>query len=72
MRWRRPDCDPDDIFPASPVALDSLLAAFVEGGASKIVLVPARRPRSWDEELRALASVDFVRRASHETAVARR
>lgn len=52
---RRPDLDVDELIPVGLPAVNAHLEAFMEYGFSKFVLVPAREPASWDEELDAVA-----------------
>lgn len=52
---RRPDLDVDELIPVGLPAVNAHLEAFTEHGFSKFVLVPAREPASWDEELDAVA-----------------
>lgn len=49
--WRRPGVATSDYFPAGPEQLNELLARYVEAGASKFVVVPSRRPDSWEGAL---------------------
>lgn len=52
---RRPGLEVDELIPVGLPAVKARLEAFMEHGFSKFVLVPAREPRSWDEELDAVA-----------------
>jgi probable F420-dependent oxidoreductase len=52
---RRPDLEIDELIPVGLPALKAHLESFMEHGFSKFVLVPAREPASWDEELDAVA-----------------
>lgn len=62
IRWRRPDQPLADVFPEGPDAINALLRRFVAAGATKFVLVPAARPRSWSAELTQLMKeVTYVR-----------
>jgi probable F420-dependent oxidoreductase len=56
LRTRRPDVDPGSIIPAGVSALQDLIAAFVEVGFSKFVLIPVGEPPDWTAELEELAS----------------
>jgi len=51
IRTRRSDADPADLVPVGLPALRAHLERFLEHGFSKLVLVPAHDPASWDEEL---------------------
>ncbi|MET7424296.1 LLM class flavin-dependent oxidoreductase [Dactylosporangium sp. NPDC005555] len=51
---RYPDEDPHWLCPAGPDALGEVLAAHADQGASKFIVVPAARPRSWPDEIDAL------------------
>lgn len=55
LAGRRPDLTPEQALPVGPDALHDRLGAYVAAGASKFVLVPARRPGDWDEEMSALS-----------------
>ncbi len=62
IRWRRPDQRIEDVFPEGPDALNALLRRYVDAGATKFVLVPAARPRSWTAELSQLMEeITYVR-----------
>lgn len=52
---RRPDLDPGDVIPAGLPALRERLETFIAAGASKFVVLPLEEPRSWTDELAALA-----------------
>jgi probable F420-dependent oxidoreductase len=52
---RRPGLEVDELIPVGLPAVRARLEAFMEHGFSKFVLVPAREPASWDEELDAVA-----------------
>ncbi|MEY2396852.1 MAG: hypothetical protein QOJ00_26 [Actinomycetota bacterium] len=52
---RRPDLDPSAVIPLGLAALRRQLEAFIERGFTKLVVVPAREPASWADELAALA-----------------
>lgn len=56
LQARRPDADPSDVIPSGLAALRRHLERFCEAGFSKFVLVAAGEPRSWDDELAALAT----------------
>jgi probable F420-dependent oxidoreductase len=53
---RRPGADPRDVIPTGHKALRAQLEAFVERGFTKLVVVPAGEPPSWEDELEALAA----------------
>jgi probable F420-dependent oxidoreductase len=57
LAWRRPDLSLAQALPVGPEALRERLAAYVDAGASKFVLIPADRPAAWDRELGELADV---------------
>jgi len=57
IRWRRPDREPSEILPESPEAIVELIDQFAAAGASKFILVPAKRPSSWEHHLTELADV---------------
>lgn len=53
---RRPGQDPRAVIPTGHGALRAHLEAFVQVGFSKLVVVPAGEPASWDDELASLAT----------------
>lgn len=57
VRWRRPDRPVGEILPEGPEALVALLEDHRAAGATKFILVPATRPRSWDDHLAELSGV---------------
>jgi probable F420-dependent oxidoreductase len=56
-RWRRPDLALADLVPSGADAINAAVSAFVKAGATKFILIPARRPESWDREIAELADV---------------
>lgn len=52
---RRPGLDPAELVPVGLPAVRATLERFLEHGFSKLVLVPAQEPRSWTDELEAMA-----------------
>lgn len=57
LRWRRPDVPMNQVLADGSDGLVTLLRAHVAAGASKFVVVPTRRPASWDRMVADLASV---------------
>src|SRR5918996_474194 len=55
FRARRPDIEPAELVPVGLPAVRATLERFLEHGFSKLVLVPAQEPRSWTDELEAMA-----------------
>jgi len=51
IKARRPDVEPGELIPVGLPALRARLEQFLEHGFSKLVLVPAHGPGSWDAEL---------------------
>jgi probable F420-dependent oxidoreductase len=56
VNHRRPGLAPSAVIPTGHAALRRQLEAFIERGFSKLVVVPAGDPPSWDAELEALAA----------------
>jgi probable F420-dependent oxidoreductase len=56
LQWRRPDLTLDQAMPVGATAIAQRLADYVGAGASKFILVAARRPESWPAELAELAA----------------
>lgn len=54
---RRPGVDPADVVAADLASLPTLLARFVEVGASKFVVVPVGEPHDWQAHLADVADV---------------
>jgi probable F420-dependent oxidoreductase len=55
IRSRDPEARPEDAVATSKSQLRERIAAYVDAGASKFVVVPAVAARDWTEELEALA-----------------
>jgi hypothetical protein len=51
IKARRPDVEPGELVPVGFPALRARLEQFLEHGFSKLVLVPAHDPGSWNTEL---------------------
>lgn len=56
LRQRLPDVDPQAVVPVGLPAVRRRIEEFSDVGFSKFVLVPAFEPRSWDDEVAAVAA----------------